>query len=151
MFSLSIPFKVPLRQFSGWLSDFDAATNRIEIPGQYIQTSCRAPNVENHAMLGKEYSSEFIASFLDILHSVLTWLLISVHFYYYILRIHYMISDCMTRLRLFFVKVYHLMLYETVLDYIEFNHVNLSISFQILFCLIVPCCVLTFNITRSSY
>ena len=56
----TIFLKVPLRQFSGWLSDFDAATNRIEIPGQYIQTGCRSPNVENHAMLGKEYSYIYI-------------------------------------------------------------------------------------------
>ena len=43
---------MPLREFSNWLADFDPATFKIEIPGQYAQAINRAPVVANHAMIG---------------------------------------------------------------------------------------------------
>ena len=83
--SPTIFLKVPLRQFSGWLSDFDAATNRIEIPGQYIQTGSRSPNVENHAMLGKDCSYIYIFFLFPILNYLISFitvcLTLSLHFF----------------------------------------------------------------------
>ena len=55
IFNFFLIMKVPLREFSNWLADFDPATFKIEIPGQYAQAMNRAPVVGNHAMIGITY------------------------------------------------------------------------------------------------
>lgn len=55
--------KVPLSEFSTWLSTFDHAAHNIEVPGQYVMsTDAREPRKENHSVIIAFSSSVLVMS-----------------------------------------------------------------------------------------